>query len=135
MPALVWLSRTALLYYRTSASCVALADALATVSHARWTRLLQRDWSGHTLLELACRTLFVWEPGSLIIDDTVLPKPCATALEGLEWVYSRQDRKAVSGLSRVLLVWTNGTVRIPLGMRLWHQGGPSKSALALDVLS
>jgi hypothetical protein len=135
VPELLWLYLTALLYYRTSASCVALADTLETVSHDRLTRLLQSDWSGHTLLELACRTLFVWEQGYLIIDDTVLPKPCATAIEGLAWVYSSQDRKAVYGLSLVLLVWTNGTVRIPLGMRLWHKGGPSKSALALDLLS
>jgi len=114
---------------------MALADARATVSPDRLTRLLQRDWSGHTILELACRTLFVWEQGYLIIDDTVLPKPCATAIAGLAWVYSSQHRKAVYGLSLVLLVWTNGTVWIPLGMRRWHKGGPSKYALALDLLS
>ena len=39
------------------------------------------------------------------------------------------------GLSLVLLVWTNGTLRIPLGMRLWHTGGPSKYELALELLS
>jgi hypothetical protein len=51
MPTLVWLYLTALLYYHTSTSCVALADALKTVSHDRLTRMLQADWSGHTLLE------------------------------------------------------------------------------------
>ena len=61
MPELLWLYLTALLYYRTSASCVALAEALQTVSHDRLTRMLQGDCSGHTLLGLACRTLFVWE--------------------------------------------------------------------------
>ena len=59
MPTLIWLYLTALLYYRTSASCVALAEALQTVSHDRLTRMLQADWSGHTLLELAVRSLFV----------------------------------------------------------------------------
>jgi len=88
MPTLVWLYLTALLSYRTSASCVALAEALETVSHDRLTRMLQADWSGHTLLELACRTLFVWERGYLIIDDTIIPKPFASAIEGLTWVYS-----------------------------------------------
>ena len=33
MPTLVWLYLTALLYYRTSATYVALAEALETVSH------------------------------------------------------------------------------------------------------
>ena len=32
MPELLWRYLTALLYYRTSASCVALAEALETVS-------------------------------------------------------------------------------------------------------
>jgi DDE superfamily endonuclease len=126
MPTLVWLYLTALLYYRTSATCVALAEALQTVSHDRLTRMLQADWSGQRLLESAGRTLFAWERGSLIIDDTVVPKPFATAMEGLAWVFSSQERKPVYGFSLVLLIWTDGNVRIPVGLGLWHKGGPSK---------
>jgi len=135
MPTLVWLYLTALLYYRTSATCVALAEALQTVSHDRLTRMLQADWSGQRLLESVCRTLFVWERGQLILDDTVVPKPFATAMESLAWVYSSQQRKPVYGFSLVLLIWTDGNWRIPLGIRLWHKGGPSKYALALELLS
>ena len=135
MPTLVWLYLTALLYYRTSGSCVALAEALGTVSHDRLTRMLQSEWSGHTLLDSACRTLFAWERGFLIIDDTVIPKPFATAMEGLAWVFSSQERRPVYGFSLVLLVWTDGKLRVPLGVRLWHKGGPSKYALALELLS
>lgn len=135
MPMLVWHYLTALLSYGTSTSCVALAEALQTVSHDRLTRMLQADWSGQTLLELAVRTLFVWERGYLILDDTVIPKPFATAIESLAWVYSSQERKPVYGLSLVLLIWTDGTLRIPLGLRLWHKGGSSKYALALELLS
>jgi hypothetical protein len=43
MPELIWLYLTALLYYRTSATCVALAEVLQTVSHDRLTRMLQVD--------------------------------------------------------------------------------------------
>ncbi len=135
MPMLVWHYLTALLYYRTSTSCVALAEALATVSHDRLTRLLQADWSGQTLLELAVHTLFVRERGYLILDDTVIPKPFATAMESLAWVYSSRERKPVYGFALVLLVWTNGTCRVPLGVRLWRKGGPSKYVLALELLS
>lgn len=134
MPELLWLYLTALLYYRTSANCVALAEALETVSHDRLTRLLQSDWSGQRRLELAFRTLFVWERGYLIIDDTVIPKPFAVAIEGLAWVFSSLERKPVYGLSLVMLVWTNGTLRIPLGLRLWRKSGPSKYELALELL-
>jgi hypothetical protein len=62
----------------------------------------------------------------LIIDDTVIPKPFATAMEGLAWVFSSQERRPVYGFSLVLLVWTDGRLRVPLGVRLWHKGGPSK---------
>jgi hypothetical protein len=54
MPTLVWLYRSALLYYRTSASCVALAEALQMVSHDRLTRMLHADRSGQRLLENTC---------------------------------------------------------------------------------
>jgi hypothetical protein len=135
MPTRVWLSLTALLYDRTSVSCVALAEALETVSHDGLTSLVQADWSGHTLLELAWRMLFACARGYLIIDDTGLPKPVATAIEGLAWRYSRQEGKPVYGLSRVLLVWTKGSLRVPVGLRLWRRGGASKYALALELLS
>jgi hypothetical protein len=35
----------------------------------------------------------------------------------------------------VVLVWTDGQVRIPRAFRLWHKGGPSKFELALELLS
>jgi hypothetical protein len=107
-----------------------MAEALETVSHDRLTRMVQGEWSRHTLRALAFRTLFVCTRGSLIIDDTVLSKPYASAIEGLSWVFSSRERKPVWGLSVVLLVWTNGTIRIPLGFRCWYPGGPSKYELA-----
>ena len=79
MPTRVWRYLIALLYDRTSATGVALAEVLHTVSHDRLTCMLQAAWSGQSLLESAVRVLFVWERGHRILDDTVVPKPCATA--------------------------------------------------------
>ena len=55
-------------------------------------------------------------------------------MEGPAWVCPSQERRPVSGFSLVLLVWTDGRLRIPLGLRLWRRGGPSKSELALALL-
>jgi hypothetical protein len=60
-----------------------------------------------------------------MIDDTVIPTPVATAMEGVAWVFSSQAPKPVYGCSVVLLGWTHGTRRLPLGIRLWPKGGPS----------
>jgi hypothetical protein len=71
----------------------------------------------------------------LILADTVIPKPFATAMGGLAWGFSSQERRPVLGFSLVLSVWTNGVLRVPLGIRLWHKGGPSTYELALELLS
>jgi hypothetical protein len=41
----------------------------------------------------------------------------------------------VYGVSVVLVVWTDGQIRIPIGFRVWKKGGPSKFELALELLS
>jgi hypothetical protein len=75
--------------------------------------------------------LFVRERGDRSIDETVIPKPCATTMEGLAWLFSNQERKPVYGFSLVLLVWTDGVRRIPLGMCRWRRGGALRYDLAL----
>jgi putative transposase len=97
--------------------------------------MLQGTWSGHTLFDLALRLLFTVAGGYLILDDTVVEKPYARRLSEAAWVWSSKQRKVVFGVSVVLLVWTDGQIRIPLAFRLWHKGGPSKFTLALELLS
>jgi hypothetical protein len=91
VPELLWLYLTALLYYRTSASCVALAEALPTVSHDRLTRMLQAEWSGQTLLELAVRTLFVWGGSCWCSRRTICWGPLARIVRsgGGGWAWPR----------------------------------------------
>ena len=135
MPEPLWIYLMALLYFTNMTTCSAIADAFDSVSHARLTRMLQGTWSGHILLDLALRLLFTVAGGYLIVDDTVVAKPYARRLGEAAWVWSNKDRKVLFGVSVVLLVWTDGQVRIPLAFRVWHKGGPSKYDLALELLS
>jgi putative transposase len=135
MPEPLWVYLSALLYFTNITTCSAIADALDSVSHDRLTRLLQGTWSGHTLLNLALRTLFTVAGGSLILDDTVVDKPYARWLGEAAWVWSSKHNKVVFGVSLGLLVWTDGEIRIPLAYRVWHKGGLSKIDLALALLS
>src|SRR5918911_4922168 len=135
MPEPLWIYLMALLYFTNITTCLAMSDAFDSASHDQLTRMLQGPWSGHTLLNLALRLLFTVAGGYLILDDTVVEKPYARLLGEAAWVWSSKQRKVVFGVSVVLLVWTDGQVRIPLAFRLWHKGGPSKFALALELLS
>jgi hypothetical protein len=58
MPAAVWTDWTALLYFAEVSICLAVAQALVTGSHGGLRRMFKGSWSGHTLLDLALRTLF-----------------------------------------------------------------------------
>jgi putative transposase len=135
MPEPLWRYLRALLYFTNITTCSAMADALDSVSHDQLTRMLQGVWSGHILLNLALRALFTVAGGYLLVDDTVVEKPYARLLGEAAWVWSSKQRKVVFGISLVLLVWTDGQVRIPLAFRLWHKGGASKFDLALELLS
>jgi putative transposase len=135
MPEPLWLYLRALLYFTNITTCSAMADALDSVSHDQLTRMLQGAWSGHILLNLALRALFTVVGGYLLVEDTVVEKPYARLLGEAAWVWSSKQRKVVFGVSIVLLVWTDGQVRIPLAFRLWHKGGASKFDLALELLS
>ena len=135
MPEPLWIYLMALRYFSNLTTCSAMSDAFDSASHDQLTRLLQGTWSGHTRLHLALRLLFTVAGGYLILDDTVIEKPYARLLGEAAWVWSSKQRQVVCGVSVVLLVWTDGQVRIPLAFRLWHKGGPSKFTLALELLS
>jgi Transposase DDE domain len=135
MPEPLWLYLMALRYFPNLTGCSAMADAFDSVSHDRLTRMLQGTWSGHILLDLALRALFTVAGGYLIVDDTVVAKPYARLLGEAAWVWSNKDRKGLFGVSVVLLVWTDGQIRIPRAFRVWQKGGPAKYDLALELLS
>ena len=135
MPEPLWIYLMALLYFTKLSTCSTMADAFDSASHDCLTRMLHGDWSGQTLFDLALRLLFVVAGGYLILDDTVVEKPAARLLGEAAWVWSNKQQKVVFGVSLVLLVWTDGEVRIPVGYRVWHKGGPSKVDLALALLS
>ena len=136
MPTLVWHYLTALLYDRTSTSCVALAEALKTVSHDRLTRLLQADWSGQILLEFGCAHVVRQSTRDI---SSLMTRSVPNRLPRLWRILPGYipARSAGPFLASRWCCWSGrmGACRIPLGVRLWRKGGPSKYALALALLS
>ena len=72
--------------------------------------------------------------GYLVIDDTSWKRFTRVA-DAVSWVWSSSMGEPVWGMQVVLLLWTDGKWKVPLGIRLWRKGGPSKVELAIGLLS
>ena len=123
-----------LLYRNTRTSCVSLALLCARISHDTLRRVLYQKvpWS-RRLWESFVQGL-VQRGGYLVIDDTSWERFTQVA-DAVSWVWSSSVGKPVWGMQVVLLLWTNGKWKVPLGIRIWRKGGPSKVALAIGLLS
>ena len=122
-----------LIYRNTRTSCLSLAELCGHISHDALHRLLHSDlpWSRRLWEEFAAA--MVREGGYLLLDDTTWRR-WAEKSEAVSWVWSSSAAHIVRGMQVVLLVWTDGAVKVPVGMRLWQKGGRSKVALAEEML-
>lgn len=61
------------------------------------------------------------KPGWVAIDDVLLPKPFAKALALCFWDYDHAARRNCFGQRLVFVVWSNGTLIIPLLFAFWQK--------------
>jgi len=122
-----------LLYRHTRTSCVSLALLCAHVSHDTLRRVLSQKvpWS-RRLWHFFAHGLGQ-RGGYVVIDDTSWERFTRVA-EAVSWVWSSSVGKPVWGMQVVVVVWTNGKWKVPVGIRLWRKGGPSKVELAVGLL-
>jgi hypothetical protein len=123
----------AIIYRNTKASCVAISEWYEGISHDQFSKLLAETHSWPTLLWRVCAEKMIGRDGYIIIDDTVMEK-FGQVMFGTYWVYSSRWGKAVLGINVVMLIWTDGRKRVPIGIKVWRKGGPSKIVLAGKLL-
>lgn len=121
-----------LIYRNTRTSCVCLASLVGT-AHDQLYRLLYSDFPySRRMWEWFARYL-VGSGGYLILDDTVWRR-FAKKAEAVSYVWDSSLGKSVFGMNVVLLIWTDGHRKVPIGLRVWKKGGRSKVKLAKELL-
>lgn len=122
---------TGLIYRNTRTSCCSLAS-LSAMAHDRLYRLLYADFPySRRLWEWFAKHL-VSSDGYLIVDDTTWQRFTKKA-EAVSFVWDSSVGKVVFGMNVVLLIWTNGKRKVPVGMRVWQKGSRSKIELACEM--
>jgi hypothetical protein len=124
-----------LLNHCKNSSSTALSELLGNVSHDQLTALLHSNWNPQILLYQVISFFIVLKDGYLIIDDTLLPKSASKYSKFVKKQYSGKYKSRIQGLSIVVVIWTDGVWRIPLGLRIWSKGGKTKPDLALEIIS
>jgi hypothetical protein len=101
-----------------------IATQVGLVSHDTLRRMLQT--LGVTLTAGLCLvvrlvTRLSAEPGALLIDDVLLPKPFARAIALCYWDYDHSTRRNCFGQRLVFVVWSNGKLLLPLLFAFWQK--------------
>lgn len=121
-----------LIYRNTRTSCVCLAS-LSELAHDQLYRLLYSDFPFSRRLWEWFAANLVGEKGYLVLDDTTWRRFTKKA-EAVSYVWDSTIGKVVFGMSVVMLIWTDGKRKVPLGIRVWRKGGKSKVELAAELL-
>jgi DDE superfamily endonuclease len=123
-----------LIYRNTRTTCLSLSALCPWVSHDTLGRLLLSglSWS-RRLWEVFARHL-VNSDGYIVLDDTSWQR-WAKKAEAVSLVWCGSVGKVLLGMQVVLLIWTDGKWKVPIGIKLWQKGGPSKVELAQELLS
>src|SRR5215203_1533726 len=117
-----------LIYRNSRMSCCCLAS-LVQVAHDRLYRILYLSFPYSRRLWESIASNLIGADGYLIIDDTTWQR-FGKKLEGAAFVWDSTICKRVFGMQVVVLIWTDGKLRVPLGLRIWQKGGNSKLKLA-----
>lgn len=59
--------------------------------------------------------------GYLIIDDVLVPKKYAINIQGVYEDYDHAENEMVKGMRIVMILWSNGQIRIPIAWTIWHK--------------
>ena len=101
-----------------------IANAFGIKSHDALTRFLSSHTSSsasimQALVKLASR----FSPGYLIVDDVIVPKEYSKKIPATYWVKDTSRNRHVFAQTLVVILWSNGWIKIPVAFEIWHKKG------------
>lgn len=119
-----------------NANCVRLAT-ITNSSHDGLSRVLNR--AVYPLLFQVTKTLFKTlekiSTGYLIIDDTTANKEYARFIEHCHWLWSTNGSRFIFGYNIVVLMWSNGSITIPLSWEFYKKEAEKKNQVTKITLA
>jgi len=107
------------------ATAARINRSLGGISHDALTRLREQDRvfvPGLVLAFIKMARAF-GRRGHLCLDDTLIPHERSKKMDGVYWDFDHALNRNVLGTRVVLLLWSDGFWRIPVGFALWHKEG------------
>lgn len=113
---------TGLIVCEKKATSKKIADRVGYLSHDTLTRALIRGKQGLGKLSILFINFCLSQTtGYLIIDDVFIPKPHANRIEGVYNDFDHSLKEHTKGMRIVVIIWCNGSVRIPVAWAIWHK--------------
>lgn len=99
-----------------------VAQNLCWVSHDAITRLLPMISINNTNVMIVLIQALQSQTaglGYLIIDDVIIRKPFGKSIFPTSYVYDHTNNRYVWGMHIVVLLWSNGWIKVPVAFRIW----------------
>ena len=99
-----------------------MAERLGHVSHDSLTRALHQGSKVLSRVPIAfIKYCMSQTTGYLIIDDFLVPKRYSSNIDGVYNEFDHVDRERTRGMRIVMILWSNGHIRIPIAWQIWHK--------------
>ena len=104
-----------------------IAKQLDLASHDTLERVvMEKSWTVANIMSTLITYTLTFSSGApsmgyLILDDVIVPKRYAKKLAYAYWDYDYVNKKKIRCMRVVLLLWTNGYIKLPVGYALWHK--------------
>jgi len=100
-----------------------IAKTLKLVTHDAINRLAEEI--GEIFHQVALEVIYlitsISNDGFIILDDVIIPKPFSRWVAGVYVDYDCTQKRHIPCQRIVVVIWTNGTIYVPLAFAFWHQ--------------